>query len=97
MTTKWEYLIVVYYSDPTVRSKNAGTLFIHRAGTKSVEERRGGDWLALLNELGAQGWELISESHHETVVTGSVDKIGRSSQFVGPPFHSQSTFKRPVT
>ncbi len=65
MASTWEYKSIWIYLDESGNpGKNAGEL-----KTQANEE-----WIALLNQLGATGWELVSERV-------SLDPVGRPGEF----------------
>src|SRR5690349_19793073 len=58
--------------------------------TESVEAGEGFSFLVLLNELGAEGWDLVSETVRKTTITAGA--LGWND--VGTPISIVYTFKR---
>lgn len=102
MTERWEYTAVswAYTFDtegpvPTWRQ----TFSIHRAG-QATEERpywssetpddTGPSLLEILNELGAEGWELVNDTVNDSKI---MDERGGWAE-VGTPIARQYLFKR---
>jgi hypothetical protein len=102
MSTRWEYLVVAWNltaSAPTAPGEAwrlEGVFQISRPGAV-VETRRydGAQPSALgfelLNDLGAEGWEMIS-----SVVERSTVAPAQGYQTAGVPIASTQVFKRPV-
>jgi hypothetical protein len=99
MTPRWEYLLASWQSTTNYYSKAS-----HEAQTwesvywltrPDVEpEKLNGEvkWSALLNELGAEGWEMVSESVRRSVVHAHA--LGWTN--AGAPIEIRWTFKRLV-
>lgn len=105
MTARWEYLFVTWISKrETVKLDTytwTYTFWIKRPGSEEEEERL--SWSSetkettlalneLLNELGGEGWEMVSETVLDSVVFSS--KHGVES--VGAPLRMRWNFKRPA-
>jgi len=100
---RWEYLLVAWNLTATPPSNEGetwtleGTFHITRPGVVGVETRRydgaqpSTHAFELLNELGADGWELVSN-----IVERSTVAPAQGYQTVGVPIASMQTFKRPV-
>lgn len=103
MRTRWEYLTVSWNlaaTPPTVAGegwKLEGAIQVSRPGSGGVETRRydasQSSTLAydVLNELGADGWELVSH-----VIERSTVAPAQGYQTAGVPIASTQIFKRPV-
>ena len=102
MRTRWEYLIVAWNltATPPASPSEAWTLegafHISRPGGV-VETRRYDGALPptlgfeLLNELGADGWELVSNTVERSTVAAA-----QGYQTAGVPIASTQIFKRPA-
>ena len=102
MRTRWEYLVVAWNltATPPVSPSEAWTLegafHISRPGV-GVEARRYDGAQAstlgfeLLNELGADGWELVSSTVDRSTVAPA-----QGYQTAGVPIASTQVFKRPA-
>jgi hypothetical protein len=100
---RWEYLLVRWNltaTAPTAPSEPwglVGSIHISRPGTASPETRTYDASLVstivfdLLNELGADGWELASHVVERSTVTQA-----QGYQTVGVPVGSVQIFKRPA-
>jgi hypothetical protein len=103
MTTRWEYLVVAWTLTATPPATPAdawdlqGAFHISRPGVSGVETRRYDGSQAstlmfdLLNEFGADGWELVSN-----VVDRSTVAPAQGYQTAGVPIASTQIFKRSV-
>jgi hypothetical protein len=103
MTTRWEYLVVAWTltATPPATAADAwilqGAFHISRPGVSGVETRRYDGAQAstlmfdLLNEFGADGWELVSN-----VVERSTVAPAQGYQTAGVPIASTQIFKRPA-
>ena len=103
MSTRWEYLVVSWNltATPPADESEAWTLDgafqISRPGDPGVETRRydGGQastlGFELLNELGADGWELVSNTVERSTVAPA-----QGYQTAGFPIATTQIFKRPV-
>jgi hypothetical protein len=103
MRTRWEYLTVSWNlvaTAPTVQGegwKLEGALQVSRPAGSGVETRRydasQSSTLAydLLNELGAEGWELVSH-----VVERSTVAPAQGYETAGVPIATMQVFKRPA-
>jgi len=103
MRTRWEYLTVAWNliaTPPAVQGESwklEGALQISRPGTPGVDTRRydaaSPNTLAfdVLNELGADGWELVSH-----VIERSTVAPAQGYETAGVPIASTQIFKRPV-
>jgi hypothetical protein len=103
MTTRWEYLVVAWNLTATPPAgpgegwKLDGAYQITRPGAAGPQTRRYDGAQAttlgfdLLNELGADGWELVSN-----VVERSTVAPAQGYQTAGVPIASTQIFKRPV-
>ena len=103
MSTRWEYLVVAWSltatppADPAQGWALAGTFQISRPGASEVETRRyDGTHVStigfeLLNELGAEGWELVSNTIERSAVAPT-----QGYQTAGVPIASTQIFKRAV-
>jgi hypothetical protein len=103
VSVRWEYLLVAWNltATPPVAPSEAwglvGSFQISRPGAADVETRSYDASLAstiafdLLNELGADGWELASH-----VVERSTLTQAQGYQPVGVPVASTQIFKRPA-
>jgi hypothetical protein len=103
MTTRWEYLTVAWNLIATAPVapgeswKLEGAIQISRPGVAGVDSRRydasAPSTLAfdVLNELGADGWELVSH-----VVERSTVAPAQGYETAGVPIASTQIFKRPV-
>jgi hypothetical protein len=101
--TRWEYLVVAWNLTATAPAtageawKLDGAFQISRPGVPGVETRRYDGAQAttlgfdLLNELGADGWELVSN-----VVERNTVAPAQGYQTTGVPIASTQIFKRPV-
>lgn len=90
MTPGWEYVTITY--EATARSLGWDLKYsIRRSDCDSPEERSATNSLQLLNELGAEGWELVSETIYRTglVSGGDLKDVGAATMIVW-------TLKRPV-
>jgi len=100
---RWEYLVVAWSltATPPVPPSEAwafvGTFQISRPGVSGAEIRTYDAALVstmasdLLNELGADGWELVSNVVERSAVTSA-----QGYQTVGVPITSNQIFKRPA-
>jgi hypothetical protein len=101
MTARWQYLALVLVhpanhnlSAPQSQTDNY-TIFRPDSDKRdgiSGEIADWGDWLALLNDLGAEGWELTTGTIMETTLVAGL--FGWST--VGTPVRQYYTFKRPT-
>jgi hypothetical protein len=103
VSARWEYLVVAWNltATPPLGPNDAwrldGTYQISRPGSAEVETRRydGAQpttlGFELLNELGADGWELVS-----SVVERNTVAPAQGYQTAGVPIASTQIFKRPV-
>ena len=103
MSTRWEYLVVAWSLTATPPASAAdawrldGTFQISRPGVPGAEARRydGSQATALgfdlLNELGAEGWELVSNTVERSTVSAA-----QGYQTAGVPIAWTQIFKRPV-
>ena len=103
MSGRWEYLVVDWSLTatapvaPSTAWAFVGTFQIARPGAASAETRTYDAALVstmafdLLNELGAEGWELVSN-----VVGRSAATAAQGYQTVGVPIASTQIFKRPA-
>ena len=103
MRTRWEYLVVAWNLTATAPLgpgdawRLDATYQIQRPGTPGVETRHYDAALPstlgfdLLNELGADGWELVSN-----VVERSTVSAAQGYETAGVPIASTQIFKRPV-
>jgi hypothetical protein len=103
VSTRWEYLVVAWSLTATPPSREGeawgleGVYQISRPASTWVETRRydvaQGATLAfeLLNELGAEGWELVSHTIERNAVAPA-----QGYQTAGIPIASMQIFKRPV-
>jgi hypothetical protein len=103
MSTRWEYLVVAWNLTATPPASPAeawtleGAFQISRPGVPDVETRRYDAGQAstigfdLLNELGADGWELVSSTVDRSTVAPA-----QGYQTAGVPIASTQTFKRPA-
>ena len=103
MSTRWEYLVVAWSltATPPPEASEAwglqGVFQISRPGTAEVETRRydgarsSALGFELLNELGAEGWELVSNTVERSAVAPT-----QGYQTAGVPIASTQIFKRPV-
>ncbi len=78
MRTAWEYLEVVYifwteHAHPADNSPQTWhhELWVREPGAPERELREDSDLHALLNDLGAKGWEVISERNTHTTIVGT--------------------------
>ena len=104
MSVRWEYLVVAWSLTATPPAPPAeawgftGTFHISRPGVAGAETRTYDAALAstmafdLLNELGADGWELVSNVVERSAVTSA-----QGYQTVGVPITSTQIFKRPAS
>ena len=104
MSVRWEYLTVAWSltATPPVPPAEAwgfaGTFQISRPGVSGTETRTYDAALVsnaafdLLNELGADGWELVSNVVERSAVTAA-----QGYQTVGVPITSTQIFKRPAS
>jgi len=103
MRTRWEYLVVAWNLTATPPAgagdswRLDGAFQISRPNVQGVEIRRYDGSQAttlgydLLNELGADGWELVS-----SVVDRSTVAPAQGYQTAGVPIASTQIFKRPL-
>ena len=103
MSARWEYLVVAWSltATPPADASQAwglqGVFQIWRPGTPEVETRRYDGARAsalgfeLLNELGADGWELVSNTVERNAVAPA-----QGYQTAGVPIASTQIFKRAV-
>jgi hypothetical protein len=103
VSVRWEYLLVAWNltaTPPTAPSETwglVGSIQISRPGAASAETRTYDASLVstiafdLLNELGADGWELASHVVERSTVTQA-----QGYQTVGVPVGSTQIFKRPA-
>jgi len=103
VSTRWEYLVVAWSltapppADATQAWALQGTFQISRPGAKGVETRRHDGahestlGFELMNELGAEGWELVSNTIDRSAVAPT-----QGYQTAGVPIASTQIFKRPV-
>ena len=98
MTEHWEYLSLTYNSATSVEQSASGSRrrynqsYSVRRPDGVVEERRGDLSVdVLLNELGNDGWELVSETVWHTAIMEGVNGWTES----GSPVTARWTFKRP--
>jgi hypothetical protein len=103
MRTRWEYLVVAWTltatppATPSEAWKLEGAFHISRPGVSDMETRTydGAQsstlMFALLNEFGADGWELVSN-----VVERSTVAPAQGYQTAGVPIASTQIFKRPA-
>ena len=113
MSTRWEYLIVIY-EQVARKSKKEGvrwdfenTHYIWRRGDTDAEKRtesNQGDselavegtgsvgLLALCNELGDEGWELVESS----ILSSAIISRAQGFDEVSCPLRVRYSFKRPV-
>lgn len=93
--TRWEYLTVLWQwhfafdvgkAEPSFWSKT----LIYRPGVEKEEREGPLDWNALANELGDEGWELVSD-----YTAGS--NLGQAQGWpnASRPIKRRSIFKRP--
>jgi len=103
MSVRWEYLQVTWSLTATPPASGTeqwrldGAFQIARRGVIGVETRRYDAATAstasfdLINELGAEGWELVSH-----IVDRSAVAPAQGYQTAGIPIASTQIFKRPV-
>ena len=103
MSTRWEYLVLAWAmtATPPDASSDAWRLdasfHIFRPGAASAETRSYDGSQAstlgfeLLNELGAEGWELVSSTVERTAVAPA-----QGYQTAGVPIATTQIFKRPA-
>lgn len=103
MSAGWEYLLVAWNvtaTPPAAASEPwglVGSIQISRPGSEDPETRTYDASLAstiafdVLNELGAEGWELVSHVVERSTVTQA-----QGYQTVGVPVGSTQIFKRPT-
>jgi hypothetical protein len=103
VSVRWEYLVVAWNltaTPPTAPSEAwglVGSIQISRPDAASVETRTYDASVVstiafdLLNELGADGWELVSHVVERSTVTQA-----QGYQTVGVPVGSTQIFKRPA-
>ena len=95
--TRWQYLCVTWeYSTQVVGDQPrtwANRYFLRRDGGEATALPEGLDWVKYLNELGSDGWELVTERMQNSVVFGG-QELGWSN--VAGPVRMVFTFKRPV-
>jgi hypothetical protein len=102
---RWEYLHVVWiYKRTTVKVETykwTQIYWVYRPGVEKGEERFA--WSEdttkvkvtfndILNELGSEGWELVSESVLDSVVFSNKHGV----EMVGAPLRMRWNFKRPA-
>jgi hypothetical protein len=103
MSTRWEYLVVAWTltatpsADPAEPWTLDGAFHISRPGVSGAETRRYDGTQAstlgfeLLNELGAEGWELVSNTVDRSTVAPA-----QGYQTAGAPIATTQIFKRPA-
>lgn len=95
MRETWQYLVMVWeYTTKMVDQEQtwAGKYYIYRTGVETVEKEPTGSFVGLLDELGADGWELVtSEPTRNTLVS----TFGGWTE-VSMPVRIRWTFKRRV-
>ncbi|HEY1775741.1 MAG TPA: hypothetical protein VGG41_06235 [Solirubrobacteraceae bacterium] len=103
MSVRWEYLTVAWTLTATPPSATSeawglvGSIQISRPGEDGSDTRTYDASVVstiafdLLNELGADGWELVSHVVERSTVTQA-----QGYQTVGVPISSTQIFKRPV-
>lgn len=98
MSTRWEYLQVIWSSTTNFVTKKLDEFAtvkevyqILRPGKEPEDLGSDLNWLSLLNELGADGWELVAERMQSSVVASQM--YGWPD--VGTPILMVWTFKRP--
>ena len=103
MSTRWEYLVISWNmtatppASPSEEWRLEGAYHIARPGAVGVETRRydgaHSSTLAfeLLNEFGAEGWELVSNVVERTTLAPA-----QGYQTAGVPIASTQIFKRPA-
>jgi hypothetical protein len=96
VTARWEYLSLVWTShfsySPTAGGSTESRFKVSRPGSDDPEERPGSDRVIdILNELGAEGWEL-------TTMEVQANIVGKSQGWseAGRPVRRVWMFKRPV-
>jgi hypothetical protein len=97
MSTQWEYLLVLWQG-PNLATEGAGDTQKEEAGyqitrpnTKTEKVPADIRLSRLLNDLGAEGWELVSHTILRSVIFSK--SLGWSN--VGGPIEMAWTFKRP--
>jgi hypothetical protein len=74
MTLKWEYLVAWHERSWTQHGEKTTwkeTLKLQAPGKAEIQEVDHWQWADLFTALGAQGWELVSETVLSTVATKS--------------------------
>lgn len=61
MNERWEYLRIVRQTWKGKTGETERPVFIWLPGSDSPEKREDPRFIELLNEFGAQGWELVAE------------------------------------
>lgn len=95
--TEWEYMRVWYLTSTEVSRPGQSQTWsqeywISRPGAEQEQLAAAGvDFDVLLNEFGAEGWELVSENTRDSVVIAEQ----RGWPNVGTPVSIVWTFKRP--
>lgn len=93
--TKWEYMQAGWQQSTVLVSGRPQTwetqYWVKRAGTDFEYLAADLDWLAFLNELGTDGWEMINERIPNSVVLGNYLGWPNASS----PVSMVWTFKRP--
>jgi hypothetical protein len=99
MRTRWEYLVVEWrYSTnfASVTSSEPQTwesvYYVARAGADTETHPGDLDWIAFVNDLGEQGWEMVSETTRLSVIVAQA----QGWKDVGRPISIVWQFKRPV-
>jgi hypothetical protein len=89
MTTRWEYAVLAFAYDLKDEAW-IGKWYVWWPGKTVADERSSDVFLtAMLNELGAQGWELTSSYVHSSAVVP-----GHGLQEIGTPVEMRWLFKR---
>jgi hypothetical protein len=102
VSVRWEYLLVAWNLTATPPSASSeawglvGSIHISRPGTAAEIRTYDASLVStvafdLLNELGADGWELASHVVERSTVTAA-----QGYQTVGVPVGSTQIFKRPA-
>ncbi len=97
--TRWEYVVVSWRQDTNWATKRPDepvtwdeTYGISRPGSESWETLPHKSFVDVANELGAEGWELVSQTVNKTTVVR-----GHGYDEIGAPVGTLWTFKRPTT
>jgi hypothetical protein len=101
MTARWQYLslVLIYSTDynPPAPQTWTNTYTIFRPDSPEPDGITGEvtgwtDWMTLLNELGAEGWELSAGAIMDTTVVPTLHGWAP----VAIPVRQSYTFKRPT-